>query len=183
MTRARLSLALLCSLSLSACGGGGPEPFVMRVIADDGSTPSGPGNGIVQNAVDVIRIVVAPNPSTTNSFAPLAPRVFDGGDVETRVSAAGEWQILLQRPYIDDHAFINGTTFAVDVPLVPQDGTDDPSVLNPTLRVSFERHGEVIAGTERFLDWPVASGERLDVVVFCPEATRFQCQNSDPPAP
>jgi len=182
MTRTRASLSL-CSLFLLGlgCGGGGPEPFVLRLIADDGSAAGGPGNGIIQNAVDRIQVVLEADPSSGNSFAPLAPRVFDGGDVETRVSAAGEWVITLERAYIDDHAFVSGTTFAVDIPLQPEDTTDDPSVRDPTLRVAFQRQGEVIAGTERFLSWPPAPGERLNVVIFCPEATRFQCQNSPPP--
>ena len=73
--------------------------------------------------------------------------------------------------------------FVVDVPLVPQDSTDDPSVRDPTLRVNFQRQGEFIASTERRLVWPVTPGEQVNVVVFCPEATRFQCLNTPPPAP
>lgn len=181
-TTSRTFLLGLC-LSASACGGSGPEPFVLRLIADDGSAPGGPGNAIIQRAVDRVQIVVAPDPSTGNAFDPAEPRVFDGGDVETRVSAAGEWVITLERAYLDDHAFPHGTTFAVDVPLSVQDTTDDPSVRDPTLRVSFQRRGEVIASTERRLVWPPTPGTQVDAVVFCSDATRFQCQNNDPPAP
>jgi len=178
-----VTLWLLLALALPAlgCGGDGPEPFILRLIADDGSTPSGPGNGIILAAVDKIQVSITPDRTMGNSFDPLMPRLFDGGDVETRVSAAGEWVITLNRAYIEDHSFIQGTTFAVDLPLIPQDTTDDPSVKDPTLQVRFQRQGEFIAFTERRLAWPIVPGEVLPVTVFCEDATRFQCLNSAPP--
>lgn len=175
-----LGLVGLCLAALS-CSDGGAEPFILRLIADDGSVPSGPGNGIILAAVDRVQVVIAPDRSSGNQFDALAPRLFDGGDVETRVSAAGEWVITLERPYIEAHAFDHGTTFGLEIPLAPENTTDDPAIRDPTMRVTFQRQGEVIASTERGLNWPLLPGDALDVVVFCPEATRFQCLNSAPP--
>jgi len=175
-----LGLVGLCLPALS-CSSGGAEPFILRLIADDGSVPSGPRNAIILNAVGRVQVVIAPDRSSGNHFDALAPRLFDGGDVETRVSAAGEWVITLERPYVEAHAFDHGTTFALEIPLAIQNTTDDPAIHNPLMRVTFQRMGEIIASTERNVNWPLLPGDALDVVVFCPDATRFQCLNTPPP--
>ena len=175
--RISILLALLFGLS---CGDA-TEGHILRIRADDGSVG---GNIIIQNAVHEIEILVIPDLSN-GRFEAMEPRELEGGTVEMRVSAAGEWVLRLRREYIDANAYTAGTTFAIDVPLYTEQ-EDNPAIIDPTLNVRFYRNGERIGESNpRFLLWPPPPADdpggqgTTDVVVRCPEMFRLQCLNND----
>lgn len=165
----------LLLLAFAHCGGDGPPPHLLRIVADDGSLM---GNPIIQAAVQEIEIVIVPD-LMDGRFEPSEPREIMGGDAEVRVSAAGEWVLKLRKPWIDAHAEPSGSTFQVTVPIYT-DQSEEAMVRDPTLRVAFLRNGVRIAESNpRFLQWPPPPDEVTVVNVFCPEMFRLQCLNND----
>lgn len=186
-SRHLITLSLLvAAVACTSCSSSVIEPFVLRIIADDGDAMGTMGNPIVLSAVDEILIVLTPDAGMGNTFAPFEMETFEGGEVETFLSSAGEWTMRITKPYIEAHATNEGTTFKLDVPLYATDPTDLTEVRDPTMRVLFRRRGEVIATTVRFLQWPLPEGNGIEgasdltVTVLCPDATRSQCLNMDP---
>lgn len=167
---ALVAFATLCASA--ACGDGGPPPFIVSVVADDGSIG---GDPIVQSAVDEIEIIIVPDPAD-GRFEPLEPTEMMGGDVEVRVSAVGEFVLKLRRGYIDRNAITTTTSFRVDVPLVAESAMDGHT-RDPTLRVTFVRGTERIAESNpRFLPWPIPEGgEPVSAVVVCKSGFAAQC--------
>lgn len=159
--------------------GDASDGHILRIRADDGSIG---GNIIIQNAVQQIEILITPD-LANGRFEAMEPRMLEGGTVEVRVSAAGEWVLRLNREYIDENAYTAGTTFAIDVPLYTEQ-EDNPAIRDPTLNVRFFRNGERIAESNpRFLLWPPPPADdpmgMTDIVVQCPEMFRLQCLNND----
>jgi hypothetical protein len=155
---------------LTACGGDGPAPFALTVIGDDGTVASAP---IVRSAIDRVQVVLAPQ-AIDGPFAPMPERVFDGGAASTRVSAAGEWVLTLERAWLDDFANA-GESLRFDVLLTPEEPTDG-AVMDPTIRVLFYRGTELVAeSTPRFLEWPLAPGGSTSVTVVCRSGATESC--------
>lgn len=172
-SRARASSALRASSAtragfvaslvvLAACGSDGPTPFALTVIGDDGTVAGAP---IVRSAIDRVQVVLAPQ-AIDGTFAPMPERVFDGGAASTRVSAAGEWVLTLERAWLDDFANA-GESLRFDVLLVPEERTDG-ALMDPTIRVLFYRGTVLVAeSTPRFLEWPLVPGGSTSVTVVC----------------
>ncbi|MBX3250934.1 MAG: hypothetical protein KF901_27400 [Myxococcales bacterium] len=166
MKRALLSLALLAS-----CGDDGALPFVMQIVADDGSVA---GAAIALDAVDAVQIVVSPQ-AADGGFAPMDPRSFEGGDVEARVSAVGEWVLTLRRGWIERNATMGAGSFRLHVPLQAE-ASSDGHTRDPSLRVLFYQGTESIAeSSPRLLAWPLAAGGETSVTVVCRPGFTDRC--------
>ena len=159
----------LLSLVL-ACGGGGESPFVIEVVGDDGSVAGAP---IAPEVVDRVQIVIAPQP-IDGPFAPMPEQVFDGGRARTRVSAAGEWVLTLERAWLEDEA-APGDVLRFSA-LLSREAAMDGATADPTLRVLFYRGPDVIAeSTPLTLEWPLRPGGELSVTVLCRFGLAAQC--------
>lgn len=163
-----LGTITILAFVLAACGGDdGPPPFVVQINSRD----------VVQTAVNRIELVL--DPEELDRRFEMVPDRSIGGEVFTRVSAAGEYVITLEQGYITR----NGQPgemfpFLVRVPL--QGSPVDNGVADPTLRVTFIRGEERIGIGERFLAWPLAPGGEAVVTVQCIRPTfARQCTNND----
>ncbi len=153
-----------------ACGGGGESPFVIEVAGDDGTVAGSP---IAPEVVDRVQIVIAPQP-IDGLFAPMPERVFEGGRARTRISAAGEWVLTLERAWLDDHA-APGDVLRFSTLLSREDSADGATT-SPTLRVLFYRGPDVIAeSTPLNLEWPLRPGGEVSVTVLCRFGLAAQC--------
>lgn len=187
-SRPLVFLALVvAALGATSCSSSVIEPFTLRIIADDGDAIATMGNPIVLSAVDEILVVFDPDPAMGNSFAPFEMESFEGGQVETFLSAAGEWTMRIDKVYIEDHATNEGTTFKLDLLLFSADDENIVDVQDPTLKIFFRRRGvDIAASIPRFLQWPLPEGDGIDgaadlsVTVLCPDSTRNQCLNIEP---
>jgi hypothetical protein len=156
---------------LAACGSDGPTPFALTVIGDDGTVAS--GAPIVRSAIDRVQVVLAPQ-AIDGPFAPMPERVFDGGAASTRVSAAGEWVLTLERAWLDDFANA-GESLRFDVLLTPEERTDG-ALMDPTIRVLFYRGTVLVAeSAPRFLEWPLVPGGSTSVTVVCRGGATESC--------
>jgi hypothetical protein len=156
---------------LAACGSDGPAPFVLTVIGDDGTVAA--GSPIVSDAIDRVQVVLAPQ-AIDGTFAPMPERVFDGGAASTRVSAAGEWVLTLQRAWLDEFADA-GESLRFDVLLAPEERRDG-AAMDPTIRVLFYRGNVVVAESmPRFVEWPLAPGGSTSVIVVCRGGATESC--------
>lgn len=153
---------------------------------DDGVAPFGlqvNSRGVVQTAVHQVEILMRPE-SLDQRFQMVPEDSFFDGRATTRISAAGEFVILLSESFVAERARTDSTTstFILDVPLRPTVTTDDPTIPDPKLEVTFIRNGERIAVGERLLPWPLPSGQSGVVTVECIYASfSAQCTNNDPP--
>lgn len=177
----RFIAATLFLVAAGACGGeDAPPSFVVQVNS----------MGVVPTAVNRVVLVLAPA-DLDRRFQMVPDGTHAGGEIFTRVSAAGEYVITIEQGYFDDHftrPMTPGVVFTLDVPLQGAQ-QDDPSIRDPILTATFVRGSETIARGERFLEWPLPQGERAIVTVGCilPDF-RLQCTNNDgvdsgPPAP
>jgi len=169
-----LSTALVTALALSACGSDpAPPAFTFQINSRD----------VVLTAVDRIEIVLEPQ-SLDQNFTTVPDRSLYGGNVFTRVSAAGEFVINVERPYIAEHGHTApDAAFIMELPLYSTDATDDPVVAVPQARTTFIRGAERIAVGSRFLEWPLPAGGRAVATVSCirtPMNFGPQCTNNDP---
>jgi len=174
----RASILALALLALSCGGDDTVDPFVLQLIASDGSS----SDAIVQAAVTDIVVIIDPDDNV--DFEPAMPVTYELG-ANARIDSAGQWVLRLPGDWIERNAYALGSTFAVDVPLY-QTG-EIPEVDDPTLNVLFiqrdDATGEevVIGEFRRFLAWPIQHGETIAVTVDCLDGLRFQCLNQPPP--
>jgi hypothetical protein len=166
-------VAFATLLASSACGGDGPTPFALTVVADDGSVAGPP---ISLDAIDRVQVVITPQ-SIDGRFAPTEERVFEGGAATTRVTAAGEWVLTLERAWLDEYTSpISGRSFVV---LLEREEAMDGATMDPSLRVLFYRGTEEVAkSTPRFVEWPLPEGGTTSVTVICDGDDASLCSGS-----
>lgn len=165
--------ALVVPALLASCGGDdGPAPYTLQINSQD----------VVLNAVTRVEIVLQPRGDLDRTFRMVPDQDHAGGEISTRVSAAGEYVIVIERTWVEDHAAMPSSmqAFVLDVPLQASTAADDPSILDPMLTVTFIRGDERIAEGARLVTWPLPPGGEDIVTVTCirPEFSR-QCTNND----
>ena len=174
MHRCSWSAALSMILVLGACDGGdGPSPYVLTVVADDGSVAGPP---ISLDGIDRVQVVITPQP-IDGRFEPMPERTFDGGAASTRVTAAGEWVLTLERAWLDEYT--DPTSERSFVVLLEREEAMDGATMNPSLRVLFYRGTEEVAkSTPRSLEWPLPEGGAASVTVICDADDASLCSGS-----
>lgn len=175
MRRMRHITALAALLLVSSSCGGDERaipPFTIQINSMD----------VIQAAVDRIEIIIHPE-DLDRRFRMVPDMTHEGGSIQTRVTAAGEFVITVEREYLDANVRFGATeaAFILDVPVQASEEPDDGSVSDPRLEVFFVRGSERIATHERLIEWPLTPGNRAIVMVRCirPEFAR-QCTNNDP---
>jgi hypothetical protein len=178
--RPRLLAALLpaAALMLAGCSAETPEPFLLHVIASDGQAMG--EERVVLEAVDAVELVF--EPTGNQQFASAEENIFAEGQVRSRITAAGNYLMVLDRSWIVDHAIPNGATFQVDVPLFTDGDKPDPEVDGPALRVNFlqTRNDPPRIAQGRLggrLPWPLPEAGEASVTVSCREETLDACRN------
>lgn len=166
---ARPVLALWTAAMLLGCV---DDRFQIDVRSGDASG----GAQVALEAIDEVEVVLAPNRVQGNTFPPQAPRISNGGGVETRVSAAGEWVLRLFPPYLADNAALTDEGFSLSIPL-SMAGDQQADVDAPSARVTFIRRGERIAESALLrLPWPLRSGTSEPLFVPCRAFFAVECQ-------
>ncbi len=160
---------LLLGIGLVGCGsdGGSVDAFTLQINSLD----------VVRPAVDRIEVVL--RPSDLDRHFRTEPDDTFQNDVSTRVSAAGEFVVLIEKPWIDSHFAEGPSTFNVRLPLFSEESTSDESIGDPIAYVTFIRRDERIALGERAVPWPLPAGEKADVTVRCGAMFSRQCTNND----
>ncbi len=171
----------LLALSLLSCGDGQTfDTFMVRARAPSGM--DGAGVAIVPGAVDRIDVVI--DPADNVSFDAVNYPPFEDGDVNVRISPAGEYVLSLQAAWIERNMEMTDTTWIIDIPMYV-DGTQElPLTGDPTIRVFFVQFGALgednIGEASRGLPWPPEAGSTLTIPLTCRIGYETECQTPTP---
>lgn len=151
------------------------SPFTLQVI---GSSGAGDRGAVQGSAVDQVVIIL--DPAMNVRFPPQAEESYEDGDVLTRVSAAGEFVVTLQKAYLERNVIPrDGGGFEIDVPLSMEaemmGEVPDPSLIVQLIQRDAGGTAEIIGSFTRGLTWPLIDGETQSVTVGCLDGLEAQC--------
>ncbi len=179
-TRSVLSCSLVLALGASAVALAGcsddPQPpgWTLRVRSQD----------VVVAAVHSLQIVIKPR-ELDRRFADQPSQSYEGGAIQTSVSAAGEFVVSVAGTWVTTRSAGvsagTGAVFAVDVPMYATETSPaQMALMDPELRAYFIRNGAYIAQGQVYAPWPLPAGMQTQVLVICkrPEFG-LECSNND----
>jgi len=116
-------------------------------------------------------------------FEVTPPATYEGGAIETHVTAEGDYLITIQNSWLaprasPDAALLGGWVIPVELASI---GTSTVDAMDPAIVTHVVRNGEVIGEDMRFIQWPLVSGGSMQVPVACRAGFHYQCTNNDAP--
>lgn len=181
----RLAALALLSMAGAGCGGGGApgEPFIVEVVAPTGDDPENP-TPVFLNSVDELEILFVPQDREGQQFEDVSMRTFADGEVTSRVTTTGQYQIRLSRAWVVDHATPEDGAFTLQIPFFYDGGKPDPEIRAPTLRATVLRGSdppERIAESRPAppVPWPLPEGGMQPLELVCNSGSETQCRNLD----
>jgi len=144
-------------------------------------------------AVDQLEVVIRPRAPAR--FLELPPGCsladcggtqcckYDGNQVTTFISAAGEYVMRFDAVWVQARAEVTPTGFTVAVPIYATSEMDSPGALDPTAFGNVLRGDDRIAIGSITLTWPLRGGEMQDLPMMCAPGFEAECMDVDPSLP
>jgi hypothetical protein len=186
-TAIALALTLGLTATLACCGEEIPAPshvIAVRTASRVGALRIEPAG------VDTLEIVFRPEPGqrfATQACGPGACPVdhccsYEGGDIITYTSSAGEFVMLVDGDYVRAHMTDIPAGFYVPIAVYSQAGSVG-SARDPVVRATVIRRGERIAVGEARASWPLRGNAATNINgVTCVLGYDAQCANMDAPS-
>lgn len=165
-----LTIAML--LSLAGCGSDEGQPFVLIIASKD----------VELAAIDRIFVVLEAG-ELNRSFRMVPDDDSFAGTVKTRVSGGGEFVIELTQSYVAGRAESTESpedgVFTLELPLETR-ATDDATVSDPNVTVTFLEGADSIAIGAGTLSWPIADDGTATINVRCLDGVEDRCAPAGP---
>lgn len=146
-----------------ACAADAPAPYTLFIESVD----------VDLSAIDEVEIILEPSEGGRR-FKSIDDTRYEDDTVRVRVTARGQYVMVLSRAWLDIHAVPSEVAFELE--LLLQSGGGGLTSAEPQVTVTFLKDADRIAvSTPRFLPWPLTEAGSLTVSVRCSATDVARC--------